>query len=197
MLQLPRATWCQGLPTRSILVENFKKQTSFLRGKVFVGIPITSNSGTIASNSTSVPTTMAPPAPLPTKYDVLVEAASEWTDSRLTSFKSDFETGDLEVAFQGNMLTVHSMAPSATGKFIAQVRDGLDPDGDKWVNISRQACKATHVPHVVGSEATSIMDHKTEACFQAIEKTQESLKHELGGVKNSVRKLEEKIDENE
>ena len=41
------------------------------------------------------------------------------------------------------------------------------------------------------------MDHKTEARFQAIERTQRSLKHEIGGVKNSVRRLEEEIDENQ
>ena len=39
------------------------------------------------------------------------------------------------------------------------------------------------------------MIHKTEARFQAIEKTQESRKHEIGAVKNWLGKVEEEIDE--
>ena len=39
------------------------------------------------------------------------------------------------------------------------------------------------------------MIHKTEARFQAIEKTQESRKHEIGAVKNWLGKVQEEIDE--
>ena len=68
------------------------------------------------------------------------------------------------------MLTVHSMAPLAICKFLAQVREGLDPNGEKSINISRRAGKATQVPHVASSDALSIMDYKTEARFRAIAK---------------------------
>ena len=61
------------------------------QGKVFMGIPITSNSGTIASNSMSVPTTMAPPAPLPTKYHVLVE---RFIMDGLEAYKLEIGFGD-------------------------------------------------------------------------------------------------------
>ena len=52
---------------------------------------------------------------------------------------------------------MHSMAPLAICKFLAQAHEVLDRDGEKWINISRQAGKATQVPHVAGSDASSIM----------------------------------------
>ena len=157
-------------------------------GTEFVGI----------AASPTQPSSMPPPAPItPSKFDIHVRAKTSWTDSRLTSFKQDFETQEYQNTFDDQVLIVHGVPEKAVGKLMCQIRDGKDADGESWDDVSRKAIQVATTPFVDASSTSSTFDQRTEDRFKAIESTQEELKGQVSDIRSSVTSLEKKIDTNQ
>ena len=140
---------------------------------------------------------MPPPAPItPSKFDIHVRAKTPWTDSRLTSFKQDFETQEYQNTFDDHVLVVHGVPEKAVGKLMCQIRDGKDADGESWDDVSRKAIQVATTPFVDASSTSSSFGQRTEDRFKAIE-TQEELKGQVSDIRSSVTSLERKIDTNQ
>ena len=150
-------------------------------GTEFVGI----------AASPTQPPSMPPPAPItPSKFDIHVRAKTSWTDSRLTSFKQDFETQEYQNTFDDHVLVVHGVPEKEVGKLMCQIRDGKDADGESWDDVSRKAIQVATTPFVDASSTSSSFDQRTEDRFKAIESTQEELKGQVSDIRSSVTSLE-------